>query len=297
MGWSHCTPVQEVVIPKVLDGADVAGLAQTGTGKTGAFLIPLIERILRARDRSENESEAEPDSSEAGPQRARAFPNWKRGHYILILVPTRELAQQVFEEAVKLGEGAGLRSVAIYGGAAYEGQRDGLRAGAEFVIGTPGRLIDLYKGRSLDLRNVRAVVFDEADRMFDMGFKADMVFMLKAIDRRRQFLVFSATLNFDVLRTAYRFGSDPVEFNLSQDEAKAEGVADQVFHCSGDEKPAFLLSLLARLQPRQAIIFSNFKSNVERIAEFLKSNGYHADGISSQLSQAQRLKVLERFKS
>lgn len=336
--FAECTPVQEMAIPHVLAGRDIAGLAQTGTGKTGAFLVPLINRILLGRDKiaERPESKSEPAagessiaesasdavSTEVAPeeisgsstapltglieevegdaveiQSPRYFTDWRRRNYILILVPTRELAEQVFDNAKKLIEGTGLKAVAVYGGTTYEKQKAGFKDGVEFVIATPGRLIDLHKENFADLRQVRAIVFDEADRMFDMGFKDDMKYILRRIPRDRQFLVFSATLNFDVLNTAYEFGAFPVEVNISKDQPKAENVADEILHIGSDEKARFLLSLLKKHAPRQTIVFSNFKRNVERITKFLNSNGQPAVGISSLLTQAQRNRVMAQFKA
>jgi ATP-dependent RNA helicase RhlB len=147
-----------------------------------------------------------------------------------------------------------------------------------------------------DLGLVRAIVFDEADRMFDMGFKDDMKFILKRVPRERQFLVFSATLNFDVLAVAYEFGSDPVEVNISRDQAKAENVKDHIIHLGHTDKPQYLLSIIRKNEPRQAIIFSNFKHNVERLSKFLTSNDVPAVGISSLMTQAQRNRVMTQFK-
>ncbi len=282
-----CTQIQEQAIPLIRKGKDLAGLAQTGTGKTGAFLIPLIDRILKAVD---------PDPSVAESETV-AFPEWKKKQYCLVLVPTRELCEQVQENAIKFLEGTGLKSVSIYGGTTYEKQVAGLKEGVEFVIATPGRFIDLYKEHVADLGLIRAVAFDEADRMFDMGFKDDMKFVLRRIPRDRQFLVFSATLNFDVLNTAYEFGADPVEINISRDQAKAENVKDMIMHVGHDEKPKYLLSILKKFEPRQTIIFSNFKHNVEKITQFLNANNVPAVGISSLLTQAQRNRVMEQFKA
>ncbi|MCX7977750.1 MAG: DEAD/DEAH box helicase [Bdellovibrionaceae bacterium] len=291
MGYSECTPIQEASIPHILEGRDVAGLAQTGTGKTAAFLIPLMERVLRAQPLPETASEAEREL-----KNRRGFPDWRVQNFILVLVPTRELAEQVQENATKLGQDCGLRSVSIYGGTGYDRQKEALRSGVTFVAATPGRLIDLYKDHQVDLKQVRAVVFDEADRMFDMGFKDDMRFILQRIPRGRQFLVFSATLNLDVLNTAYQFGANPIEVNVSRDQAKAENVRDQIFHLGQDEKPQHLLSLIRLHQPRQVIVFTNFKTNVERISRFLNENGLQSSAISSLLTQAQRNRVLELFK-
>jgi ATP-dependent RNA helicase RhlB len=206
------------------------------------------------------------------------------------------LAEQVYENAIKFVGDSGLRAVAIYGGVSYDKQKEGLRNGVEFVIATPGRLIDLFKEHLVDLKQVRGVVFDEADRMFDMGFKDDMKFILQRIPKERQFMVFSATLNLDVLNTAYQFGANPVEVNVSRDQAKAENVEDKIFHVGQDEKGPHLLSLLRKHNPRQSIVFSNFKMNVPRITQFLNDNGMPAVGISSLLTQSQRNRVMEQFK-
>lgn len=292
LNYDDCTPIQEQAIPPVLDGKDVAGLAQTGTGKTAAFVLPLMERILRARPAAGDVSEDE--KALIG---KRAFPDWKPQNFILILVPTRELAEQVQENIAKLSVDSGLRGFAIYGGTGYDRQKEALKNGVEFIVATPGRLIDLYKEHLVDMKQVRAIVFDEADRMFDMGFKDDMKFILQRVPRERQLLVFSATLNFDVLNTIYQFGSEPVEINISRDQAKAENVKDQIFHVGSDEKPQHLLSLLKVHNPKQAIIFTNFKMSVERIAKFLVDNGIPAMAISSLLTQAQRNRVIEQFKA
>ena len=267
LGYKEATPIQTQAMGPILDGKDVAGMAQTGTGKTAAFLIPLIEKILLGQKNFQQLSEAEKEKYSV-----RAFKNWKRNQFILILVPTRELAEQVQDNIKKFCEGTSLKGFAIYGGTGYDRQKEALRDGVEFIVATPGRLIDLFKEHLVDLKQVRAIVFDEADRMFDMGFKDDMKFILQRIPRERQFLVFSATLNFDVLNTAYQFGADPVEFNISRDQAKAENVIDEIFHVGNEEKPQHILSLLRKYKPRQAIIFTNFKMNVERLARFLVNN-------------------------
>ena len=340
IGFDECTPVQEHTIPAILEGKDVAGLAQTGTGKTGAFLLPLMERILRAQDakkagltitprlteqqeldRQYDAGIASQSASDLGshdgevavasepvaslqpigevstdPLMNRGFHEWVPMNFCLVLVPTRELCEQVYENAAKFGAAAGLRAVSIYGGVAYEKQKDALRGGVEFVIATPGRLLDLYKDNLVDLKQVRAIVFDEADRMFDMGFKDDMKYILTRVPKERQFMVFSATLNLDVMNTAYQFGANPVEFNVSRDQPKAENVDDKIMHVGQDEKGAHLLALLKLHSPRQAIIFSNYKMNVPRVSQFLNDNGFGAVAISSLLTQSQRTRVMEQFK-
>jgi superfamily II DNA/RNA helicase len=292
LSWQDCTPIQNLAIPVLLEGKDVSGLAQTGTGKTAAFLVPIMERILRARASADGLSEEQKKL-----KTEREFLDWKAQNFVLILVPTRELAEQVYENVIALSEFSGLRGVAVYGGTGYDKQKEAFKNSVEFVVATPGRLIDLYKEHFVDLKQVRAVVFDEADRMFDMGFKDDMKYILQRIPQTRQFLVFSATLNFDVLNTAYQFGADPFEIDISRDQAKADNVKDEIFHVGNDDKPQYLISLIKKNNPHQAIVFSNFKMNVERIASYLTQNGVPAMAISSLLSQSQRNRVLELFKA
>ncbi len=282
LSYAEATAIQEQTIPHILEGKDVAGLAQTGTGKTAAFLIPLIERILK---------------TQTDPESPRAMKDWNVRSFVLILVPTRELADQINENVIKLANGCGLKSYPLYGGTGYEKQKEALQSGLQFIVSTPGRLIDLYKENFVDLKQVRAIVFDEADRMFDMGFKDDMKYVLGRVPNDRQFLVFSATLNFDVLNTAYQFGAEPVEINISRDQAKAENVQDFIVHLGNDEKPQYLLSILKKENPKQAMIFTNFKHNVDRVAMFLLDNQIPAMGISSLMSQSQRNHVIEKFKA
>lgn len=283
LGFAELTPIQEQSIPHILIGKDVAGLAQTGTGKTGAFLIPIIDRILKTLDNDE--------------RMERRFDQWNPQSSILILAPTRELAEQIFEVVQKLTQFTSLRSCVIYGGTGYEKQHEALKALPHFVIATPGRLIDLYKEHLIDFKQVKAIIFDEADRMFDMGFKDDMKYILQRVPRERQFLVFSATLNFDVLNTAYYFGSEPIEINISRDQATAEHVKDSLFHVGQDEKPQHLLSLINMHKPKQVVVFTNFKNQVDSIANFLIQNKIPALTLSSLMSQTLRNKVIQSFKT
>ncbi len=282
LGYEACTPIQESCIPAVLEGKDIAGLAQTGTGKTAAFLVPLIQRVIASKKKD--------------PEAKHQFADWLPTQFILVLVPTRELAEQVLDSVEKLGVTSGIRGVSVYGGTGYDKQKEGIRNRVEFVVATPGRLIDLYKDHSIDLKQVRAIVFDEADRMFDMGFKDDMKYILQRVPQNRQFLVFSATLNFEVLNTAYQFGANPVEVNISREKTKADNVTDEIFHAGQEDKPQYLLSLLKKYNPKQAIIFSNFKHNVDRLSRFLVANQLAGLGISSLLTQAQRNRVLQSFR-
>ena len=310
--FKECTPVQEAVIPLILEGKDIDGLSQTGTGKTAAFLIPLIERVFQSikassdgLDLAVKEAEGETTDNENAnhtidkddKENKWAFPNWKKGHFILILDPTRELAQQVHDDLKRLKGGTNIKSVLIHGGSNYESQKEELASDFDFTISTPGRLIDLYKQHVIDLKQCRGIVFDEADRMFDMGFKSDMQFLLYRIPKHRQILLFSATLSFDVTQMIYQFGANPVEFNFSRDDIKAENIDDQLFHIGTHEKPQYLLSILKKFNPQQTIVFSNFKNQIGRIVHFLNENGYQTVGMSSLLPQSQRKQVIEHFKT
>lgn len=313
LGYAQPTPIQEQAIPPILNGSDIAGLAQTGTGKTAAFLIPLIERLLRSEQFIQNPNapefapvipaegatattESVTQVSSATNIKARVIQDWKPNQFFLVLLPTRELAEQVLENFHSLVKNMPIRGISIYGGTGYDKQIDALKKGVQFVFATPGRLIDLYKEHLVDLKQVRGIVFDEADRMFDMGFKDDMKYILQRVPTDRQFLVFSATLNLEVLNTAYQFGASPVEINISRDKTSADNVKDFLYHVGDGEKPQHLISLLKKNNPKQAIIFTNYKHNVERVAQFLSQNKFPAIAISSLLTQAQRTRVISQFK-
>jgi len=284
LGYTEATKIQLKAIPIVQAGKDVSGLAQTGTGKTAAFLIPTLQRLYATWDGVEREG-------------VKPFENWTSRSTILILVPTRELAEQVSTNLKELSDEETVSFVTVYGGVAYEKQKKLLEKGSTFIIATPGRLIDLYKEKFFDPTQVKSVIFDEADRMFDMGFKDDMKFLLDRIPRDRQFLVFSATLNFDVLTVAYEYGSDPVEIEIDRSLPRTDQVKDEVLHVGQNEKPMFLMSLLNSKEFEQAIVFTNFVRNVPRIEKFLQINGLKALGLSSALSQSLRTKVMDSFRS
>lgn len=287
-GYSQLTPIQEQAFPIIVSGQDLAGLSQTGTGKTAAFLIPLIERILRGSETTESELKT-----------TRGFADWKPFHTILVLEPTRELAEQSYENFNKLTVGTGLKAAILFGGVGYDKQKEALADHPAMIFATPGRLIDLYKENHVDFKQVRAVVFDEADRLFDMGFRDDMKYVLQRVPKERQMILFSATLNLEVMNVAYQFGSLPVEINVSRDQAKAEHVKDSIFHVGHKEKPQHLLSLLKIYSEnaKQVIVFTNYKNQVNSLTQFLVKNNYPAVGISSLLSQSQRLSVMSKFKS
>src|SRR5512137_2467325 len=237
-GFTDCTPIQEQTLPLALAGKDVAGQAQTGTGKTAAFLISLFTRLLKQ----------EKIGTEHHPR-------------ALILAPTRELVVQIEKDAQQLGKHTGFVIQAIYGGVDYMKQRDALKEGTDVVIGTPGRLIDYVKQKVYSLKGIEALVIDEADRMFDMGFIADLRFILRRLPPydKRQNMMFSATLSQRVMELAYEFMNAPEKVSVTPEQMTAERVEQVLYHASRKEKFPLLLGLLRREGMERTMIFINTK--------------------------------------
>ena len=225
MGYERCTPVQEQTFPESLNGHDVAVQAQTGTGKTAVFLVTALHRMLTAGDLG-------------GTLR------------VLVLVPTRELAVQVEQQAVLLCKNLHYRSIAIYGGVGYDEQERALSSGAEIIVATPGRLIDFVKSRKVDLSTLGFFIIDEADRMFDMGFMEDVKYILRFAPpkEKRQTIIVSATLDDRIRHLAYSYMSQPIEIEIEPDQITVEKVEQKLFHVSREEKFQLLLTLLKREQ-------------------------------------------------
>jgi len=276
-GFTLCTPVQEEVLPIALRGRDVAGQAQTGTGKTAAFLIALFTRLLRG-----------PDRRAKGQSSPRA----------LVVAPTRELAIQIHTDACLLGRETGLTNLVVYGGVDYLKQREALRSGVDLLIGTPGRLIDYFRQGIYTLKAVEALVVDEADRMFDMGFIKDIRYLVRQLPppERRQSFLFSATLGSRVLELAYECMNNPTMIAISPKQITAEGVEEVVLHVMKEEKFALLLGLLEREKGKRVLIFANMKNAAERLAQRLVRVGYHARAITGDVDQTKRLKIMQAFK-
>ncbi len=275
--FTTCTPIQEETLPIALRGRDVAGQAQTGTGKTAAFLIAIFTRLLRQPDRRRKDVAA-----------PRA----------LVIAPTRELAVQIQSDARLLGGETGLDMQVVYGGVDYHKQRETLRAGVDLLIGTPGRLIDYYKQGVYELNAVEVLVIDEADRMFDMGFIRDIRYFIRHLPppEKRQSSLFSATLSQEVLELAYECMNNPTMVAVAPEQVTAEGVEEVLYHVSMDEKFPLLLGLLEREKGKRILIFANMKHEAERLAERLARQGYHARAITGDVDQRKRLKVMQAFK-
>jgi ATP-dependent RNA helicase DeaD len=262
-------PVQASAIPRLLAGQNMMIQARTGSGKTGAFLLPMLARLDASRSTCQG----------------------------LVLVPTRELARQVWLEAEKLYGDAGLRAVAVYGGVGYGAQIDALKQGAHVVIGTPGRVLDHLLRRTLSLDHLRMLVFDEADRMLSMGFYPDMREIKAYLPRRDMHTcMFSATLPESVMRTAREFIREPEFLNLSSDHIHVTDTEHVFYRVAGMDKDRSLVRLIEIENPASAIIFCNTKSRVHYISVVLQRFGYDADELSADLSQADRERVLERVR-
>jgi ATP-dependent RNA helicase RhlB len=290
VGFTTCTPIQEKTLPLALAGKDVAGQAQTGTGKTAAFLITIFTRLLKRRRHRGEGSHDEGAHDEQNPGNAPRA---------LIIAPTRELVVQILHDAEGLGAFTGLSMHAVYGGIDYQKQREILRDGCDILVGTPGRLIDYFKQHVYTLRHVEVLVIDEADRMFDMGFIADLRYMLRRLPpyNKRQSMLFSATLSFDVMELAYEHMNDPVKISISPEQLTAENVEHMLYHVGKREKLPLLLGLLQREQPTRTMIFINTKREGEWLARRLADNGHNARVLSGDVDQRVRLKLVHDFKS
>ncbi|EPG66171.1 DEAD/DEAH box helicase [Leptospira wolffii] len=270
-GFVELTPIQEKAIPHGIEGKDVTGLAQTGTGKTVAFLVPIIHNILS---------------------------KGITGVSTLILAPTRELVIQIAEEAQKLLKYSEHRVVPIIGGTDYKTQNRDLEGLNGLIVATPGRLIDLARSGTADLDKVEFLVLDEADRMLDMGFIHDIRWLLHKCKNRKQTLLFSATLSVEVMRLAYRFMNEPVEIQINPDKLITERIDQKLVHLGREEKMPYMVNtIIAQEMEGQGIIFTNFKVNIPKIVYSLRKYGIPVTGISSDLDQKKRLRLMRDFKS
>jgi ATP-dependent RNA helicase RhlB len=276
-GFTRCTPIQAMALPISLTGRDVAGQAQTGTGKTLAFLVTLINRLL-----------TRPALAERNPEDPRA----------LILAPTRELAIQIHKDAVKFGSDLGLKFALVYGGVDYDKQRELLKAGADVIIATPGRLIDYVKQHKVvSLHACEICVLDEADRMFDLGFIKDIRFLLRRMPVRteRQTLLFSATLSHRVLELAYEHMNEPEKLVVETEFITNAKVRQKLYFPADDEKIPLLLGLLSRSEGARTMVFVNTKAFVERVARALERGGYRVGVLSGDVPQKKRESLLGKF--
>jgi len=275
LGFNYCTPIQAESLPVLLANKDVSGQAQTGTGKTLAFLLACAQRLLSAGD----------TSTTIGRPR------------VLIVAPTRELAIQIHKDAQNLLEDIPLKLAICYGGKAYEEQKQQFSREVDILIGTPGRLIDFLKQKLYNLKSVEAMVLDEADRMFDMGFIQDVRFMLRRLSdpEERLSMLFSATMAHKVLELAYEHMNQAQLIKIQSDSPAVERIEQSVYHPANHEKIPLLLGLIKKLNPERSIIFANTKHATIRIWEYLEGNGLHAALISGDIPQNKHETLLKKF--
>ncbi|MEI8377684.1 MAG: DEAD/DEAH box helicase [bacterium] len=269
MGFEEASPIQSKAIGPIMEGKDIIGQAHTGTGKTAAFAIPAIEKI---------------DINSKKTQ-------------VLILCPTRELVVQVAEEFVKLGKFKEKISVApVYGGQQIERQLKALKSGAQVVIGTPGRTMDHLRRGTLDVSNLKMVILDEADEMLDMGFRDDIEIILKDSPKDRQTVLFSATMDKNILNLTKNYQKNPTVINVVHEKAKSPEIQQIYFEVINKNKPELLSRLIDLHNVKLCLVFCNTKSQVDELVEDLKTRGYFADGLHGDMNQNQREKVMKSFK-
>jgi len=274
-GFTSLTPVQQESIPLALQGKDVAAQAQTGTGKTAAFLISLFCKLLSSGKATSNNPRA------------------------LVMAPTRELVVQICKDAELLGKHTGLKVQPIFGGVDYEKQRQALRDGVDIIVATPGRLIDYFKQRVFSMNRVESLVIDEADRMFDMGFIKDLRYILRQLPpfEKRQTMLFSATLSTQVMELAYEFMNLAEKIQIEPEKVTADNIEQNLYHVSRKEKFALLLGLLKReTGVERVMLFVNTKMEAERLNGLLNANEISSAVLSGDIPQKKRMRILDQFK-
>jgi ATP-dependent RNA helicase RhlE len=267
-GYTSPTPIQKQTIPVILGGNDVLGLAQTGTGKTAAFVLPILQQLMK------------------GPRgKLRA----------LILAPTRELAEQTHTAITQLGHQTGLRSITVYGGVSAQPQIKGLRQGVDIVVACPGRLLDLHSQKAIDLRNIEILVLDEADQMFDMGFLPDIRRIIAAVPRKRQTLLFSATMPSQIRSLATEMLHDPVTVEISITQP-LKSISHAMYKTEQTQKRDVLLNLLYDSGDGQVLIFTRTKHRAKKLAHQLIKDDISAIALQGNMSQNQRQSAMEKFR-
>tara|TARA_Y100001935_G_scaffold242853_1_gene233679 strand:- start:1906 stop:3198 length:1293 start_codon:yes stop_codon:yes gene_type:complete len=278
-GFTFCTPIQEASLPLGLEGKDIAGQAQTGTGKTAAFLLATLQSLTK-----------ESPDHDRKPNQPRA----------LILAPTRELAIQIFRDAEVLAKYTNFKIQVVYGGTGYEKQKKNIEdEGVDILIGTPGRLIDYFKQKIFNLRALQVLVMDEADRMFDLGFIKDIRFLIRRCPqpKKRMSMLFSATLSYRVTELAYEHMNNPEKIVIKSEQITAAKIKEIGYMVANEEKIPLLIGILTTLKSSRSIIFINTKREADKVWGFLEGNGFQAAIVSGDVPQKKRETLLKKFSS
>ncbi|MDD1630696.1 MAG: DEAD/DEAH box helicase [Methylococcaceae bacterium] len=304
-GFNHCTPIQDKALPLLLRSKDIAGQAQTGTGKTATFLLATFQRLLNDDDCTDAEGTT-PGMGEVEQRRERlpratpgAVAESKRfkNPRAIILAPTRELAIQIHKDALLLGKHLNLKFALIYGGTDYQKQLDTIKSNIDIIIGTPGRIIDFYRQNAFTLDHVQVTVMDEADRMFDLGFIKDIRYLLRRMPAPEQRLnmLFSATLSYKVTELAYEHMNNPVLIRIETEEVTSKAIQQSAYCPANEQKIPLLIGLLNHYQPQRSIIFVNTKRCAEKLDDTLNANGYKTSALSGDVPQDKRQRLLNDF--
>jgi ATP-dependent RNA helicase RhlB len=300
-GFQHCTPIQDKTLPLALRGRDVAGQAQTGTGKTAAFLLATFQYLLNEDYFEEEEDvEIDEDDSEEIVEAKALNPTQPKIHNYpraIILAPTRELAIQIHKDALLLSKRLNLSFALVYGGTDYQKQLAKVKANVDIIIGTPGRVIDFYRQNVFTLDHIEVMVLDEADRMFDLGFIKDIRYLLRRMPSpdQRLNLLFSATLSYKVTELAYEHMNNPVLIKIETEEVTSKAINQTAYCPANDQKIPLLLGILKNEQPQRSIIFVNTKRCAEELDDTLNANGYKTAALSGDVPQEKRQKLLQSF--
>ncbi|MDD2723939.1 MAG: DEAD/DEAH box helicase [Methylovulum sp.] len=302
-GFNYCTPIQDKALPLLLRDKDIAGQAQTGTGKTATFLLATFQYLIN--DGGDEPADVEYDEYDeygeekeiiSAPVAVFADKNINNPRAI-ILAPTRELAIQIHKDALLLGKHLDLKFALIYGGTDYEKQRDKIKSNVDIIIGTPGRIIDFYKQKVFTLEHVKVTVMDEADRMFDLGFIKDIRYLLNRMPSpdKRLNMLFSATLSYKVTELAYEHMNNPVLIRIESEEVTSKAIEQSAYCPSNEQKLPLLIGILNHYQPLRSIIFVNTKRCAELLDDTLNANGYKTAALSGDVPQDKRQRLLNDF--
>lgn len=297
-GFDHCTPIQRQALPLLLRDKDIAGQAQTGTGKTATFLLATFQHLINDNESIDTEAQTD-DGADSKGQTSKAVAKNKKikNPRAIILAPTRELAIQIHKDALQLGKHLNFKFALIYGGTDYQKQLDSIKSNVDIIIGTPGRIIDFYRQNAFTLDNVKVTVMDEADRMFDLGFIKDIRYLLRRMpppDQRLNML-FSATLSYKVTELAYEHMNNPVLIRIETEEVTSKAIQQSAYCPSNEQKVPLLVGILNQHKPQRSIIFVNTKRCAEYLNDTLNANGYKTAALSGDVPQEKRQRLLSDF--